>query len=322
MISTPLVSVIIATYNRDLFLTQAIESAQNQTINNIEIIVVDDGSTDSTPQILVPFSDYIRVVRQSNQGRSAARNAGVSHARGDIIAFLDSDDIWVPDKLEKQLSVFSERPEVGLVHTLTDVVDGNGSRIDQQTRRRWQLYQRALERGYTYEAMSEQCIMFLSTVAVRRDCWRHIGPMDVGIPAFEDWDWYLRAVMSTEIAIVPEVLVHFRHHTDNTPSHEFFEGRVRTCEKHLALLEERPRYARNDRVRRNFYLQLAGAHYVAGSVASAAQWMRKAVRLTPALLLHPSYFRYALAMLLPAGIFNGMRWISRQFFHENGNDST
>jgi glycosyltransferase involved in cell wall biosynthesis len=315
------ISAIIATHNRAGLVGQAIRSALGQTVRPAEIIVVDDGSSDSTPQVLSEYGNDIRILRQPNQGRSAARNVGVKHAQGDIIAFLDSDDIWLPEKLEKQLVAFEASPRAGLVHTFSNVVDAKGTQLPRETRRRRQLYRRALKRGYTYEGMSQECIMFLSTVAVRRGCWGRVGSMDTAIPAFEDWDWYLRASMQTEIVTVPETLVHFRKHAGNTSRREFFEGRVITCQKHLALLDERPRSSQRELARRNFYLQLADAHYVNGSSARAGTWMRAAVRTDPAVLLRPSYLRYSLAMCLPENLLNGIRRLGRQFSHEVTNES-
>ena len=101
MVSSPLVSVVIASYNRAQFVEDAIRSVQNQTLDDIEIIVVDDGSTDSTHNILNNFGKSINVINQLNQGRSSARNTGVNNSKGDYIAFLDSDDTWLDDKLDK-----------------------------------------------------------------------------------------------------------------------------------------------------------------------------------------------------------------------------
>ena len=95
MVSYPLVSVVIASYNRAQFVEDAIRSVQNQTLDDVEIIVVDDGSTDSTHNILNNFGESINVINQLNQGRSSARNAGVNNSKGDYIAFLDSDDTWL-----------------------------------------------------------------------------------------------------------------------------------------------------------------------------------------------------------------------------------
>ena len=320
--ASPRVSAIIATHNRAELVGQAIKSALSQTVRPAEIIVVDDGSSDSTPQVLSEYGSDIRILRQPNRGRSAARNAGVKHAQGDIIAFLDSDDIWLPEKLEKQLAAFKASPGAGLVHTFSDVVDAKGAQLPRETGRRQQLYRRALKRGYTYEGMSQECIMFLSTVAVRRECWERSGPMDTAIPAFEDWDWYLRAAVYTEIATIPETLVHFRKHAGNTSSREFLEGRVKTCRKHLALLDGRPRSSHRERARRNFCVQLAAAYYVHGSSAQAGKWMREAVRTDPSVLLRPSHLRYSLAMCLPESLLNGIRRLGRQYSHEATNEST
>lgn len=315
----PLISIVIATHNRAQFLGQAIRSALDQTVQGTEILVVDDGSTDSTPRVLRQFSDRISVIRQPNQGRSAARNTGVQQSCGDIIAFLDSDDIWLPEKLAKQLHEFERCASVGVVHTLSDVVDERGDLILDQTRRRMLLYHRALKRGYTYEGMSKECIMFLSTVAVRRQCWERTGPMDAGIPAFEDWDWYLRAAIQTEIATIRETLVHFRQHAGNTSSREFFEGRVMTCHKHLDLLDKRPDESRKGQAQRNFYLQLAGAYYVQGSVGQALEWMHRAMQIDPVVCFYPAHIRYFLAMCLPSWLFRGMRRISNHFTGEASN---
>ena len=210
MVSSPLVSVVIASYNRAQFVEDAIRSVQNQTLDDVEIIVVDDGSTDSTHNILNNFGESINVINQLNQGRSSARNTGVNNSKGDYIAFLDSDDTWLYDKLDKQLDLLMKQPQVGLAHTFSDVVDESGNVIRKYTDQRNKLYQRSMKSGYSYENLSENCIMFLSTVMVRRDCWESVGPMDINIPAFEDWDWYLRASRQFEISTLPEVLVHFR----------------------------------------------------------------------------------------------------------------
>ena len=320
--STPLVSVVIATYNRAHFIGEAILSVLDQTVQDSEIIVVDDGSTDATSQVLAQFGGRIQVVRQLNQGRSGARNSGVSIARADIIAFLDSDDIWMPDKLAEQLSLFDAQPAVGLAHTFSDVVDENGVVLRKQTRRRQHLYRDAVRRGYTYEGMSQQCTMFLSTVAIRRECWESVGLMDTNIPAFEDWDWYLRVALNTKIDTIPEVLVHFRQHVGNTSSEEFFEGRLKTCQKHLALLDKWSDSKLKGLPRCNFYLQLAGAYYVQGHTAESVSWMRKAVLIDKLVLLRPSCLRYSLAMLFPAVIVSFGRWLGRLLSGEVRHESS
>ncbi len=311
--TNPQVSVVIATYNRAHLICQAIESIFKQTINDFEIIVVDDGSSDETAHVLAQFSNRIRVIRQPNRGRSAARNTGVKASQGEIIAFLDSDDLWLPTKLEKQLTKFQDSPEFGVVQTLSSLIDIDGQLLKWPSRARRRLYQRALRHGYTYEAMSRECIMFLSTVAVRRECWVRIGPMDENIPAFEDWDWYLRAARVTKIATVPESLVLYRAHSENTSTAEFLEGRIITCEKQLNYLASNASLAYPRRAQRNFHLHLAVSKYMQGYPSKSGHWMRKAAKIDPTVLIWPAYLRYSLSMFLPEKWINEVRWFGRHF---------
>ena len=118
MAARPCVSVVIAAYNYGRFLAEAIESVQRQTITDLEIIVIDDGSTDETPEVLAAISDpRLRVRRIQNGGESVARNTGLEMARGEFIAFLDADDRWLPTKLERQTAMMKSEPSLGLIFT-------------------------------------------------------------------------------------------------------------------------------------------------------------------------------------------------------------
>ena len=124
MLMNVTVSVVIPTYNYGRYLATAIESALAQTFVPLEVIVVDDGSTDDTPQILETFGNRIQTIRQLNQGAGAARNTGIAAARGEYVAFLDSDDIWKPRKLQMQIARFDADPALGLVHCGVEAMDG------------------------------------------------------------------------------------------------------------------------------------------------------------------------------------------------------
>ncbi len=118
----PKVSVIIPTYNRAHFLCEALDSALSQTFKDFEIIIVDDGSTDNTKQVLEKYGSRIYYIYQENKGRAEARNTGIRRAKGEHIAFLDDDDIWLPNKLEKQVFFLDARPDIGIGRHVEDHV--------------------------------------------------------------------------------------------------------------------------------------------------------------------------------------------------------
>jgi glycosyltransferase involved in cell wall biosynthesis len=209
----PTVSVIIPTYNRAGLLLEALASVLLQTVQDFEVLIVDDGSTDGTPERIAPLltDARIRYLQQRNQGPAMARNHGIETAIGDTIAFLDSDDRWLPDKLEQQLQVLNERPEIGLVYTQVTWIDRHGAELDPQpaqAARRWPTYYEDL--------MFENVITGSdSAVLVRADALRRVAWYDPDLPTLEDQDLWLRLSMITEFACVDEPLVLLRTHGAN-----------------------------------------------------------------------------------------------------------
>jgi glycosyltransferase involved in cell wall biosynthesis len=201
------VSVIIPTYNYACFLREAIDSALVQTRPPLEVIVVDDGSTDDTAAVLARYGDRIRVLRQQNQGVATARNTGIAAARGDYLAFLDSDDAWHPRKLELQMQRFEAEPELGLVHCGADIIDAEGRTLDTMLR--------GME-GHVAEAMlrlDREVIMPQgSSIVVPKRVAEEIGGFDVRLPPSEDWDFCYRVTKRYPIGYVREVLVRYRLH--------------------------------------------------------------------------------------------------------------
>jgi glycosyltransferase involved in cell wall biosynthesis len=127
----PTVTVIIPTYNYGRFVADAIASVLAQTYAVFEIVVVDDGSTDETEEVVKTFGERVRYIKQQNAGVSAARNAGIEVSSGDLIAFLDADDTWLPEKIEKQVAKFAEDAEIGLVHCgMREFDDHTGETIE------------------------------------------------------------------------------------------------------------------------------------------------------------------------------------------------
>ena len=196
------ISVIIPAYNRARELRNAIDSALAQTRLPIEVIVVDDGSTDETPEVLARYGDRIRVVRQSNQGVAAARNAGIAIARGDLLAFLDSDDVWLPRKLELQAARFDADAELGLVHCGADF-EGTGVNVD------------GLEGWVASEILRLDRSVIVahgSGVMVPRRVAEELGGFDARMRVSEDWDFCYRVATRYRIGFVAEALVLYARH--------------------------------------------------------------------------------------------------------------
>jgi glycosyltransferase involved in cell wall biosynthesis len=182
--SAPLVSVIIPTYNRAAMVGRAIESVLAQSFRDYELIVVDDGSDDGTGQALSGYRDRITVLRQSNRGVSAARNRGIRQSKGRLIAFLDSDDLWLPEKLSRQISFFRDRPEALICQT-EEIWIRNGRRVNPKKRHRKLS-------GDIFLPSLELCLVSPSAVMLRRPLFDKIGWFDESLPACEDYDLWLR----------------------------------------------------------------------------------------------------------------------------------
>jgi len=183
-ITDPLVSIIIPTYNRAWIVRDAIDSVLGQTYADFELIVVDDGSTDRTPQILDAYGDRLRVIRQANQGVSAARNRGIGDSSGPLIALLDSDDIWLPEKLTVQVDFFKRYPSALICQT-EEIWIRNGLRVNPGKRHR-------KPSGMIFERSLDLCLVSPSAVMFRRALLEDVGLFDESLPACEDYDLWLR----------------------------------------------------------------------------------------------------------------------------------
>src|SRR5210317_699273 len=163
----PLVSVIIPTYNRGWILTEAIDSVLAQDFKDFELIVVDDGSTDNTRQILDSYDQDLIVIRQSNRGVSAARNRGIAAAAGRLVAFLDSDDLWLPRKLSRQVDFFNSNPDT-VINQTEEIWMRNGARVNPKDRHR-------KPSGMIFERSLELCLVSPSAVMIQRTLFDAVG---------------------------------------------------------------------------------------------------------------------------------------------------
>tara|TARA_Y100000031_G_scaffold98723_1_gene108177 strand:- start:576 stop:1475 length:900 start_codon:yes stop_codon:yes gene_type:complete len=195
------VSVIIPTCNRSTLVTRAIESVLSQTYTNLECIVVDDASNDSTYKVVNSYvDDRLSCFRHDkNQGASAARNTGIKHSKGDFIAFLDDDDEWVPEKLNKQVDLISKtKSNVGLIYCWMDYVNN-----DMVLNR----YSPKLRGNIFDEMLDKQAIGNSSTILIKRKVIENIGFFDESLPRGNDGDYIRRICRKYDVDYVPEVLV-------------------------------------------------------------------------------------------------------------------
>ena len=205
------VSVIIPTFNRQAFLRAAISSVRAQTLAPAEIVVVDDGSTDGTDQAISSLGSDIVYVRQQNAGPAAARNAGLEVARSTLVAFLDTDDRWMPQKLERQIPILRAAPEVALVSADTAIVDERGeAMVDSNfSVRGLKEFFEGLKGGPVPDAPSRLLttnFINTSTVVARRDVLRACGGFDPRLRFGEDLELWLRVGARHAISCLPDVL--------------------------------------------------------------------------------------------------------------------
>ena len=194
------VSVIIPTYNRAGLVQEAVASVLAQTWRDFELLVVDDGSTDGTVEALAPYASRLRLLRRESRGGvSAARNTGIAAARGEWLAFLDSDDLWRPEKLARQLAYLAAHPDLQLCQTEETWVR-RGLRVNQP------LTHRKVG-GRIFFASLERCLVSPSAVILHRRLLEQHGGFDEDLPAAEDYDLWLRLSWRYEVGLLPEPLI-------------------------------------------------------------------------------------------------------------------
>jgi len=205
--SNVLVSIIIPTYNRGWILKDAIESVIAQTVNDVELIVVDDGSTDHTKKILDSYNHRIKIIHQANKGVSAARNAGITASIGKYIAFLDSDDIWLPEKLSCQVDFFSSNPDAQICQT-EEIWMKNGKQINPKKKHK-------KISGYIFEPSLALCLVSPSAVMIKKNLFNDTGFFDESLLSCEDYDMWLKVSCKHPVYLINKPLIIKRGgHTD------------------------------------------------------------------------------------------------------------
>ncbi len=195
----PQVSIIIPTYNRGWIIKEAIDSVLAQDYTEFELIVVDDGSTDHTSGVLDSYGKDIKVLSQKNKGVSAARNRGIAEASGKFIAFLDSDDLWLSQKLSVQIEFFNQTPDALICQT-EEVWIRNGLRVNPKKRHK-------KPSGMIFKPSLELCLVSPSAVMIQRSLFDRVGEFDETLPACEDYDLWLRISCRFPVHLIDTPLI-------------------------------------------------------------------------------------------------------------------
>ena len=280
---TPEVAVIIPSYNQAAYLSSTILTVQQQTFPDWELFIIDDGSTDSTADIVRPFltDERVHYIKQRNQERAVARNRGLAESSAPYIAFLDADDLWHPEKLSRQIQAMKAHPDAGLCHTLTDDIDPNGTRLRKTGRSR--AYS-----GQVFDRLLRSNFMVNSSVLIRRTSLTKVGVFDTELPVFgaEDWDLWLRIAREYSVCLVAEELTFYRLHPQNTSYGKVLKSSLAVVEKLYTGSERLPdaRVTRSE-ARAHLYLIAARTPEISASNADRRHLLMLALRNYPLSLM-------------------------------------
>ena len=207
-VGTASVSVVIPAYNCARYIGETLESVLKQSYRPCEIIVVDDGSTDDTQRVLEKYRNHIIYIHQENAGEPAARNTGIRRARGEFIAFLDADDLWLPDKLKFQMDYFEKHPEAALVYSDMKLFDETG--IVHESVKEW--LRMSPPSGYVFPELFAETLFGSGTVIFRKVCVEQVGFFDESFLVGSDYEMWLRMARHYEFGYVDRPLLMYRHH--------------------------------------------------------------------------------------------------------------
>jgi glycosyltransferase involved in cell wall biosynthesis len=293
MRNNPLVSVIIPCFNYGQFVGEAIQSVLNQTYPDLEVIVVDDGSTDTTRDVVYSFRDpRIRYVYQENAGENVARNTGIQQARGEFIAFLDADDLWLPQKLEKQLRLFEEDPEVGLAYCLFSYFDSESGNV-VGFHKEYKCF-----RGNVLEKLYEKNFIGSPTPVIKRDVFEKTGLFETDDQSVDDWTLWTKIAFHYKIDYVPEVLAKYRIHIgamSYRTADEYRKWRSNYLQRMAAQFPELIPLRRRFQCKANY---LVSIHYArVGDKKKAVACLIEAIKARPFIVKY--YVRLALMLAMP-----------------------
>lgn len=310
--TVPLISVVIAAYNAAAYIAETLDSIRSQTFRSFEILVVDDGSTDATATLLKEYTD-VRYIHQANAGEAAARNTGIRNALGAYIAFVDADDLWMPDKLQRQVSLLRSRPQAAWCYS-------NALAFDTESRAMFGgMRGRKVYDGDILRPLLLSCFVPSATVVVRKSVFSDVGLFDERLDRRigEDWNMWLQIAAKYSAAAIGEPLALIRIHESNmsrtTDPGVAFRSKRSIVEAALTrdgerLLDLGPRALAN-------LAASAGTAYIRSNSPAAARGMFfEAIRQCP---LNLSTYGYLALTYLPTSFAYSLRGLRRRL-HSRG----
>jgi glycosyltransferase involved in cell wall biosynthesis len=236
----PLVTIVIPTYNRSLLLKRAVQSVLNQTYSNLEVLIVDDKSTDKTEEVareLEKKDDRVRYIRQAkNQGAPAARNRGIKEAKGKYIGLLDDDDEYLKDKIELQVEKFKNNPRLGLVY--------GGFRVIREAGEKKPVDKQAKQKGDVSRKLLNRCFIGSPTVLVKREAFEKVGGFDENLQSCQDWDMWYRISKEYPFDYIDRVVAKYYLHDSEQITTNWakkVQGVTRIFDKQKKDLEKYPK---------------------------------------------------------------------------------
>ena len=289
-----MISVIIPTYNRAEYLKQAIGSVLNQTLKDFEIIVVDDASTDNTKETVLGCGDRVSYIYQDDKERAAARNKGISVAKGEYVAFLDSDDMWMPEHLEKCFDSIEKNKELGLVYSGSYMVDEAGKIISKMkaVSLKGDMLKYIVSKFSSGGCNASSCM-------VRKDIFDKAGYFDEdrSLSGSEDWDMWVRIASVTKFLFTKEFTVKVRSHDKQTSinADKMATSMIKVLDivyqnkNILPAIESLKRESYS-----SLYTIIAINYYALGFMSMARGYLKKAIRVYPLAFFTNKYILYTL----------------------------
>lgn len=304
------VSVIITTFNRADLVTRAIESVLAQEYEPIELVVIDDGSTDRTRDAVTAYRDRARYLHQENKERGAARNAGIAATTGELVAFLDSDDEMLPGELARLVAALVDRPNVGIAYCRAEF-------FDDETAEVFDVFPRRPVQGDAFLECAIGNRMTIGAVVVRRALLDRVGVFDEDreLTGMEDWELWTRCLGASEVVFVPDVTVRVHFHARNTVGDPAaMERATRSAARKIAehpLNRERLAPKRR-RLRAAMWALIAHHYMLAGDGRTARARLREGARDDPRVALSPAWLSMTAKAIVGTRTIAALRRVRRR----------